>query len=401
MTDRAPRVAIIGGGIGGLTLALALRARGLRCDVYEQASELREVGAAVALSANGTRLLRRLGVDDEIAACSAVPTELIHRHWRSGHRIADHTAGARYEELFGAPYYGVHRADLQRILATACGTERVHLDRRLVDLSSTEDGVRLVFADGDSAEADVVVGADGVHSTVRQWVSAEDTAVYSGTSGFRGLIPVEQLPRLPDPGAIQFWVGPGGHLLHYPIGGGEVVNFLAVVEGPRTWQAQSWAAPATSEKISAAFTGWHPAVVEMVSATCLHQRWALFGQSPLNRWSHGRTTLLGDAVHAMLPHHGQGANQTIEDAVTLAACLAACDAGEHTGALHRYEHLRRARTRQVQHSSWIASDLLHLPDGPAARHRDRSLAEMPDTLRWIHGHDAERAVPANAGQEAR
>ncbi|MBA8825002.1 salicylate hydroxylase [Saccharopolyspora lacisalsi] len=359
--------------------------------MYEQASQLREVGAAVALSANGTRLLRRLGLGSELAECSVVPTELIHRHWRDGHRITAHAVGTRYEELFGAPYYGVHRADLQSLLVAACGHERVHLGRRLTDVNASADGVELTFSDGHVTRADVVVGADGVHSTVRGWVTGEDTAAYSATSGFRGLVPAEQLTLLPDPGAIQFWMGPGGHLLHYPIGNGETINFLAVVDGPRTWPANGWMVPTTHEEIGEAFTGWHPAVVQLVSATSLHQRWALFGQSPSNRWSRGRITLLGDAVHAMLPHHGQGANQTIEDAVTLADCLASSE--EDTAALWRYETLRRARTRQVQRSSWGTSDALHLPDGPAAARHDRDLADLPNTLHWIHAHDAEALSP--------
>ncbi|RCW45223.1 salicylate hydroxylase [Halopolyspora algeriensis] len=379
-------MAIVGGGIGGLTLALSLRSRGIVADVYEQASEFREVGAAVALSANGTRVLRDLGVGDRLDACSAVPTELIYRHWRDARRIRAFEAGESYEKRFGAPYYGVHRADLQQILVGACDPERVHLDHRIVDLTETADGVRLTFADGREATADVVVGADGVHSTVRSHITDTDTLRYSGTSGFRGLIPAEQLPNLPDPGAIQFWMGPGGHLLHYPIGSGEMINFLAVRHEPETWPDSAWMRPAPPEEIAAAFDGWHPAVVDMVTATSIHRRWALFTQDPSNRWHRGRVVLLGDAVHAMLPHHGQGANQSIEDAAVLAACLA--EAEDPSAALDRYERLRRTRTRQVQRSSRVASDLLHLPDGPEAEQRDRNLATIDETLDWIHGHDA-------------
>ncbi len=387
MPDRTTRVAVVGGGIGGLTLALSLRARGIVADVYEQASEFREVGAAVALSANGTRVLRDLGVGDRLDACSAVPSELIYRNWRDAHRIQAFEAGPAYEKRYGAPYYGVHRADLQQILVAACDPERVHVDRRVVEITETADRVvRLEFADGDEATADVVVGADGVHSTVRSHVFDGDTSRYSGTSGFRGLIPVEQLPNLPDPGAIQFWMGPGGHLLHYPIGNGELINFLAVRHEPATWPGPGWVRSAPSEEIAAAFEGWHPAVVEMVTATSIHQRWALFAQEPSNRWYRGRIVLLGDAVHAMLPHHGQGANQSIEDAATLATCLA--EQEDPSVALRRYARLRRARTRQIQRSSWLASDLLHLPDGPEAQRRDHDLAGIGATLDWIHDHDA-------------
>ena len=390
--SRTPRVAVVGGGIGGCTLALALRAQGVRADVYEQAPELREVGAAVAISANGNRVLRSLGLEQRVAECSAVPTELIYRHWRDGHRLSSHEVGRRYEREFGAPFFGVHRADLQQVLVGAVGEQALHLNSQLQDLTETGDGVRLAFADGREAEADVVVGADGVHSTVRGWVTDEETRVYSGTSGFRGLIPVEQLTELPDPGALQYWTGPGGHLLHYPIGDGGVVNFLAVVDEPRRWEQESWVAGAGPDEIAGSFAGWHPAVVQMVSATPLHRRWALFGQRPLHRWHRGRVVLLGDAAHAMLPHYGQGANQTIEDAAVLANCLSAAGAQDSESALQTYQRLRRGRTRRVALASWLASDQLHLPDGPDAARRDEALDAIPHSVRWIHGHDAVTAT---------
>jgi salicylate hydroxylase len=390
MSRDTPRVAVVGGGIGGLTLTLLLQARGITADVYEQNPEFREVGAAVALSANGTLVLEDLGLAERLAACSHVPTELVYRHWRTGERVQAFEVGESYRTRFGGPYYGIHRADLQQILVGACEPERVHRSRRAVDLTETGGEVRIAFADGGHASADVAVGADGVHSTLRSHVSAGDPSVYSGTSAFRGLVLRDALPQLPDPGAIQFWMGPSGHLLHYPIGDGSMVNFLAVRAGPATWAGPDWMQPAAPEEITGAFEGWHPAVGQMLAATSIHRRWALFAHEPSHRWHRGRTALLGDAVHAMLPHHGQGANQSIEDAATLAACLAtadARDAGELQAALARYERLRRPRTRKVQRSSWVASELLHLPDGPAARRRDADLARIDETLHWIHRHE--------------
>jgi salicylate hydroxylase len=387
MSERTPRVAVVGGGIGGLTLTLLLQARGITADVYEQNPEFREVGAAVALSANGTRVLEELGLAEQLAACSHVPTELIYRHWRTGERIQAFEVGERYQARFGGPYYGIHRADLQQILVSACEPGRVHRAHRVVALTDTGDEVRIAFADGGQAGADIAVGADGVHSTLRSHVTAGDPSVYSGTSAFRGLIPLEALAHLPDPGAIQFWMGPGGHLLHYPIGDGNLVNFLAVRHEPATWPGPDWMRPAPPEEIVGAFDGWHPAVTEMISETSIHRRWALFAHEPSNRWQAGRVALLGDAVHAMLPHHGQGANQSIEDAATLAGCLGGSSAAEPAPALARYERLRRPRTRCVQRSSWVASELLHVPDGPAASRRDADLARIDDTLAWIHHHD--------------
>jgi salicylate hydroxylase len=383
-----PRTAIVGAGIGGLTLALALRERGVPVELFEQASRLSEIGAAVALSANATRVLGRLGVGDRLGAVSAEPSELIFRNWRDGERVAAHPVGRDgwYRARFGAPYYGVHRKDLQGILGAAWGTEGLYLGRRLTGLRDGPDGVRLTFADGATAEADVVVGADGIRSAVRQWVTGAEDTVFSGTSGFRGIVPVDRLPSLSDPAAIQFWMGPGAHLLHYAIGADAgQVNFLAVVEGPRHWAGPEWRADVTDAEVRAAFDGWHPAVTEMVGSVAHRERWGLFGVRALERWSRGRVVLLGDAAHGMLPHQGQGANQTVEDAALLAELLSGPE--DPATVFERYEALRRPRTRRVQHLSWVTNRVLHLPDGPEARERNVRLRVLPESIGWIHEHD--------------
>lgn len=382
------RIGIVGGGIGGLTLGLALRQRGFAADVYEQAAELREIGAAVSLSANANRELARLGLLEEIAAHSCEASELIWRGWADGRRVAsfplaDHGA---YEAQFGAPYLNLHRADLQRVLGTAHGPERLHLGHRLVAIEHGEDGVGLEFANGRSAEVDVLVGADGVRSTVRRYVSGEERAAYSGTSAFRGIVPVRALPSLPDPRALQFWMGPGAHLLHYPIGPDADVNFFAVVEGPARWTHDTWTAPAAPGAAAAAFAGWHPAVVEMVTAVPHSVLWGLFTVKPLRMWRRGRVVLIGDAAHGMLPHQGQGANQTIEDAITLAELLPAT-MERFEAAMAEYEALRRARTRIVQRSARATNAVLHLPDD-ALGERAAVLARFPERFGWIHAFDA-------------
>ena len=406
MGEPSLRVAIIGAGIGGLSLGLALRERGLRADVFEQASELAEIGAAIALSANALREYARLGLVDELAAASTVPTELIYRHWRDGHRIAAHPVRKdnAYVERFGAPYFGIHRADLQKTLSTAFGVENVHLGCRLVNLVEQSGSVVLEFANGRIEHADVVVGADGVRSTVRRWVTGADDALYSGTSAFRGIVPVANLPSLPDPQAIQFWMGPDAHLLHYAIGrNGEAVNFFAVVETPRIWLPEASVVDVPDEVPVASFRGWHPAVTEMIKAASSPIRWALFGVRPLLRWYRGRVVILGDAAHGMLPHHGQGANTSIEDAFALAGLLTEkSDDLEATFA--RYQVLRRARTRKIQRSSWVTSGLLHLPDGPAAQARNEKVARFAQDFGWIHDYDVQQALqsagvaPAAAAQ---
>jgi salicylate hydroxylase len=390
------RVAIVGGGIGGLSLGLAFREYGMQAEIFESAPELTEIGAAVAQSANATRLFRRLGILDEYAKYATTPTELIYRGWRDADRIVAHPVGqdSWYLRRFGAPYYGIHRADLQRVLGTAFGSHGLHLGCRLVNLVDERDSVRLEFANGRVEHADLVVGADGVRSTVRRWVTGENDVVYSGTSGFRGIVPTDKLPSLPDPKAIQFWMGPNAHLLHYAIGAnGEHVNFLAVVEGPSTWDHEGkWQADVEDDEPASLFEGWHPAVLEMIDAVPHSVRWGLFVLRPLLRWYNGRKVLLGDSAHAMLPHHGQGANTTVEDAFTLAALLSRARPDDLEPALAHYQSLRRARTRKVQRSSWVTNDLLHLPDGEQLATRDDKMARVPHDFAWIHEFDVDRSL---------
>jgi len=344
------RIVIVGAGIGGLTLALLLRRRGLVAEVVEQAPELREAGAAIVLASNATRVLAQLGLGGDLARLSTEPTAVIHRDGRDGHPVSVHPMGRWYWRIFGAPFYGLHRIDLQQLLAGAWGPGHLHLGCRVEALEERGGAVRVRCGSGATFDADLVVGADGVHSHVRSWVAGGREPVYSQTSGFRGLVPAGRLPSLPDPGALQFWMGPGAHLLHYPIAGGRLINFLAVVEGPRQWTAPAWMEAAAPGSHLEAFTGWDP------------------------------------AAHAMLPHQGQGANQAIEDAAVLAAELGG--ATDIPAALRCYRDRRQARTRKVQAASWAASAALHLPDGPAAQRRDGYLARLPGHLAWIHGHDA-------------
>ena len=391
------KVAVVGGGIGGLVLGLALRERGIGFDIYEQAEGLREVGAAVALSANGTRELRRLGVGELVESVSVVPSALVIRRGDTGRVIADHPIGrdGTYEATFGAPYYGVHRVALLEALAGRLGRDGIHLGRRCVGVEERGSGAELHFADGSSAAADVIVGADGVHSVIRPHVTGAVRATFSGTVGYRGLVPVEDMPSLPDPTPLQFWAGPGRHLLHYSISGGKTINFLAVVRVPE-WTSDTWMEQCAVTDAVDAFTGWHPAVTEMVGAPRSGARWALHDIEPLDRWHSDRVVLMGDAAHAMVPHQGQGANQTIEDAVALADCLAA---DGPIPALRRYAERRRKRTAAVQRLSRRTADLMHLPDGPQLAARDELFADLYADLSWIHSHDAHReAAPAHWGR---
>jgi salicylate hydroxylase len=271
--------------------------------------------------------------------------------------------------------------------------QSLHLGCRLVNIVEQRDEVVLEFANGRVEHADVVVAADGVFSTARRWVTGADDAIYSGTSAFRGLVPTENLPSLPDPHAIQFWMGPDAHLLHYAIGGqGETVNFFAVVETPKIWTHDASIVEVPDDVPVASFRGWHPAVTEMIKAAASPIRWALFAVRPLLRWYRGRVVVLGDAAHGMLPHHGQGANTSVEDAFALAALLAESKADELEPAFTRYRALRRARTRKVQRASWVNSPLLHLQDGPAVQVRNEKMTRVPHDFAWIHEYDVQREL---------
>jgi salicylate hydroxylase len=389
------RIAIIGAGIGGLTLALALRRNGIDCQIYEAASELLEVGAAVALSGNATRFLDgALNLGSELVPAWYEIEQLVFRDGRTGAELGRHFEAGEYRARYCAPYVGIHRADLQIALSGAVGLDRIQLGRRLTAIDDSGTEAVLTFADGERAAADLVIGADGARSTVRRLLLGYDDALYSGCSGFRGVVDAEHLTGLEDPAAIGYWVGPGGHLLHYPIGSG-AHNFLLVERGPAPWPHAGWTAPTRAGEQLDRFADWHPAVTEMISAVPTSERWALFHRPPLGRWSWGRVTLLGDAAHALVPHHGQGANQSIEDAIVLADRLAAVS--DLDSARAEYEQLRRGRTRRVQYASITTADVLHLPDeSPLVAARNARLA-APDFIErhldWIHGFVADRDVP--------
>ena len=398
----ADRICIVGAGIGGLTLQIALRAHGIESIVFEQAQQLSEIGAAVALSANATRLLMGFGLGSALEAVSTEPSELIFRRWNDGRRIWAHPVrnDGAYRQQFGAPFYGIHRKDLQQILLRACGPESIRLGHRLTGLRAEPDHVQLSFSNGATERARLAVGADGVRSVVRTHLTGGDDTIFSGTTGFRGLVERERLPQLPDPEAIQFWMGPGAHLLHYAIGKkAEFINILAVVEGPARWpNNERWRDDVFGEDIARRFAGWCPAAAELGRAVAQREGWGLFAVRPLRRWSEGRVVLIGDAAHGMLPHQGQGANQTIEDAVTLAAVIASPPVESVEESLLLFERLRKPRTRRAQKYSWKANKPLHLFGEPAASQRDLRLQSLPKAIRWIHEYDATTYLFRDAAQ---
>ena len=382
-------IAIVGGGIGGLAAAGFLRKAGLNVAVYEQAAELKEVGAGVVISPNAVRLLRRLGVLDRfLKAAVPIETGWEFRRWQDGSVLSSEDMSL-CEELYGERSYFIHRADLLEAVRRAVPGEIAHLGARCTGLDLRSDGATLHFADGSSSVADVVIGADGVHSSIRGVVVTPDPAQYSGMCAFRALVPAEQAPAFARRPVHTLWLGPDHHLVHYPVSAGRKINIVAFAPAG-DFRDESWSTFTTVGELAAEFGGWDPRLLELIEHAGRPGRWALLDRAPLTRWSKGRVTLLGDAAHAMFPFYAQGAAQAIEDAATLALCLA-----EHRGdpelALDVYQRVRIPRAARIQQLSHSRKDINHLPDGPEQQRRDAELSRGDALVRsgWIYAHDAE------------
>jgi salicylate hydroxylase len=389
------RVLIAGGGIGGLASALALARQGCEVEVYEQAPELKEVGAGLQLSPNGTRVLYALGVGEALRAlsCEAEGKEI--RIWNTGECWKLFDLGAVAIERYGYPYFTVYRPDLLSVLAHALQRERpgaIRLSSKAVGFMQDRDRVALHFENGETAYGDVLVGADGVHSRIRQALFGPDQPKFTGIIAWRGVIPIEKLPRHMVRMVGTNWVGPGGHVVHYPLRGGEVMNFVYALERS-DWQIESWSARGTQEELLNDVKGWHEDVQTLVRNIPTPFKWALMVRAPMERWSVGRVTLLGDACHSMLPFLGQGANSAIEDGFILARALTELDL-DIPWKLERYERARRDRTRRAVEGS---ADNIHrfhnkaLADPVKAReHVSREWAGEPiaERYEWIFRYDA-------------
>ncbi|MDQ3402579.1 MAG: FAD-dependent monooxygenase [Actinomycetota bacterium] len=389
-SPRAPRVAVVGGGIGGLAAAAFLHRAGLSSVVYEQASALKEVGAGIVLAPNAVRLLRRLGAMDRLGD-RAVPLDVgwEFRRWEDGQVLSAENLADSCERLYGERTYTAHRADLADAIASAIPSGVVRLGKRCTTVAIRGDSAVLTFTDGTSVEADVVIGADGVHSTVRGAITEPSRATYSGICAFRGIVPADRAPEFARRRAQVLWIGPGRHLVHYPISSGTAINLVAFAPAG-DYTVESWSATATVDEFLAEFAEWDPRLRDLIEGAGTPGRWALLDRAPLDRWSHGPVTLLGDAAHPMFPFFAQGAAQSIEDAATLARCLAE-DTQDLARALRRYESLRIGRTTRLQQISHARAHVNHLPDGPEQEARDASLAEADPLVAngWIYAHDAE------------
>lgn len=395
MTDHTPKIAIVGGGLGGIAAAAFLARAGLRADVYEQASQLAEVGAGIIVSPNAIRLIRRLGHADRLIARSVrLEVGWEFRRWRDGTVLSSEPLAGRCVELYGEDTYASHRAHVLEALLPAVPSEWIHLGRRCVSLRQDEHGARLLFDDGTIERADIIVGADGVHSIVRGFVSDPEPAIFSGMCAYRANVPIHQAPDFARQPAQTLWLGPGRHVVHYPIDSGRTINVVAYAPAGSE-VPESWNTYASTDELLAEFAGWDPRLLELLAAIDRPARWALLDRPELNQWGQGAVTLMGDAAHAMYPFFGQGAAQAIEDAAALAAALAR-NVADLARGLREYEERRRPRASRLQAMSRDRKHLNHLPDGEEQQERDARFAAA-DALTanaWIYGYDPEAADAA-------
>jgi salicylate hydroxylase len=381
MTRRA-RIAVIGAGIGGLAAACALRDRGFEVEVHERAAELGEVGAGLQLGPNAVKVLRALGIEAELRRLAFEPTNIVSVAGDDAHLRFREPLKAVATAQFGAPYLTAHRADLHALLVARLPANTIHLRAQCTGTSSASGTAVAHFADGRTVEADIVVGADGINSAVREGLFGVQQARFTQQMAWRCLVPIDCVPTRIGPGksvAIGHdeyvgWIGPDGHVICYPIRGGALYNIFAGHVSD-DWVEESWSVPRSVEELLAGYRGWNEALLEMLSHVEHCYKWGIRDRDPLPRWTEGRVTLLGDAAHPMMPTLAQGAAITLEDAYALSRNLERCD--DPVQGLAAYEAERRPRASKVQ-----------LQAREQFQNNRKSPAPPPLSRDWIFAHDA-------------
>ncbi len=388
------RVAIIGGGIGGLTAAIALSRAGIEVAVYEAAAELKEIGAGVALHPNAMKVLRAIGVEDDVRKVAGRSQWQVTCNWKTG-RVISKTNRQQQAASFGTVGATVHRADLLDVLAGALPSGIVTLGRRCTEVRSDGDLAIARFADGSEIEADVIVGADGIHSSVRASLFGPDAPRFTGKICYRSVVPAEAVRGARLFANFAQWLGPHGTIVLYPLRGEDLINIVCHHDDDG-YRHESWITECGGAEVLECYAGWHDSLLRLFAAADTWYKWALYDRDPIPRWTRGRVTVLGDAAHPMLPYLGQGACQAIEDGVVLAAALSA-EASDPLTGLARYERARRPRASQVVLASRERGLSNHLTSRWATWRRDLSIAWRRHVNRrdpegrgtaWLAGYDA-------------
>jgi salicylate hydroxylase len=377
-------IAIVGGGLAGLAAAAALARLGFAAHVFEAAPQLGEIGAGVNVSPQAIRVLRAIGVGENVAAAANVPPGVLTRDMHSGVTLAyrDH---ANVEARFGAPVCSFHRADLLDALAHGADRSRIHLGHRLVAIDEETAGVALRFANGVTHHAALVLAADGIHSQVRRTLYGDDHPSYTGQMVWRALIPgAAALTDALEPGHVQ-WLGSGRHFFAYYLRGREVVN-LVTQQDTEQWVEEGWSIPGDVEEMRASFPNPEPRLKVLLDAVTRCSKWGLFLRPPTENWGRGRIQLIGDAAHAMLPNAGQGAAQAFEDAYILARWLAAMP-DDPVAAMENFRRIRIPRVHGVQRRSAAIVRAKHDYE-LQGENTARAKVDAVDAMAWIWGYDA-------------
>ncbi|RYH69159.1 MAG: steryl acetyl hydrolase [Alcaligenaceae bacterium] len=363
------KIIIVGGGIGGLCAALALRQHDIEVVVLEQAARLKEVGAGVQIASNGAVVLRHLGLEDKLAALATQPKSWEYYDMESGQPMVSWPVGADAARRYGAPLYNVHRADLVQLMVDALPPETVKFGAKCKDFGQDAAGVWVQLESGERIEGHALIGGDGIHSIVRDRLFGPADASFAKLLVWRALIPAERMPEGVFEERGNYWVGPGRSIVSYWVRPGELYSFLASVPATEV-QRESWADSGDVKDLLKSFEGAEPRVQRMLEAIDRAFITGMYYRDPLERWTDGRITLMGDAAHAMVPYLAQGACQAIEDAWVLAVCLSRHGEADVQGGLAEYEERRRPRTTRIQAAARSMVKLVHEMDAERIKARN-------------------------------
>jgi 2-polyprenyl-6-methoxyphenol hydroxylase-like FAD-dependent oxidoreductase len=364
-------IAVVGAGIGGLSAAITLRNAGFEVNVYEQAQRFARIGAGIQMLPNSCKVLQRMGVLERLRAIAFMPYSHLNRVWDTGEVKRELPMP---ESMYGSPFLCMHRADLHAALADAVPSHAIHLDKKLVGLDQRGRRVRLSFADGTSAEADAAIGADGVHSLVREIIVGPDAPIHKGRIAYRAVFDSARLGDMQIAASRTKWWGPDRHIvIYYTAKDRSQLYFVTSVAESADWiTPESWSAKGDLEELRAAYEGFHPEVRNVLAATPDCHKWAILEREPLPKWSERHVALIGDACHPMTPYMAQGGATSIEDAAVLARCLQAVDGDDIEGAFRCYEATRKPRTSRIQ----------------AISSANTWMSGGDDDPQWLYGYDA-------------